>query len=398
MDIPGFVRFIREGQLQSAYKLITEENCLPSVCGRICSAPCENVCIESNRISVRALERFAADSYRSPFLRRPPMKQRGKKIAIIGSGPSGLAAAHSLAQKKYQVTIFEAFDKPGGVLRYGVPEFRVPKKMLDNDISQINNLGVQIKTHCFVGQTITVDELFEDGFAAILIATGAGTPKFMDLPGANIAGVYYGEEFLMRVNLTRANIFARYNPSFILGDHVAVIGSGNTALDCARAAVRFGREVSLVFRRTEEEMRVKEIERILGKEEGVHFEPLIRPVEILPDQNNFVGGLKCVRMDYADMDSTGKWELIEVPDSVFEMNVDTVIIAVGHKPNSLLTHNISGLKLNKSGTIKIDEDDGTTSVEGIFASGNVVTNAGPLLHAMVSGKHAADDIDRYLKK
>jgi glutamate synthase (NADPH/NADH) small chain len=333
-----------------------------------------------------------------PILRRPPLRQRGKKVAIIGSGPAGLAAAYSLSKKKYQVTIFEAFDKPGGVLRYGVPEFRIPKKVLDNDIEQIKNFGVQIKTHCFVGQTITIEDIFADGFAAVLIATGAGTPKFMDLPGANLAGVYYGEEFLMRVNLTRASIFSRYKIPFILGEHVAVIGSGNTALDCARAAVRLGREVSLVFRRTEEEMRVREIERILGKEEGVHFEPLIRPVEILADQDNFVGGLKCARMDYADMDATGKWDLVEVPDSVFEMHVDTVIIAVGHKPNAILTRKIPGLKLNKNGTIAVHEDNGMTSVEGVFAAGNVATNAGPLLQAMVSGKQAAEDIDHYLKK
>ena len=396
VDIPEFIRFIREGQISSAYKKIKEANCLPRICGRICSAPCEKVCIETSRINIRALERFAADHSNSGFFKKSPQKQRGDKIAVIGAGPSGLAAANFLAQKKYQVTVFEAFDKAGGVLRYGVPEFRIPKKSLDYDIDEIKSLGIEMKYNCFVGKTITLEEILGDGFSAVLLATGAGIPKFIDLPGANLAGVYYGEEFLMRVNLTRKNFFSRTSPPFYLGRHVAVIGSGNTALDCARAAVRFGRKVTLLFRRTEEEMRVKEMERIFAREEGIQFEPLVRPVEILPDENNFVGKLKCVQMDYADMSMNGEWELTEVPDSGFELDVDTVIIAVGHKPNSVLCRSIAGLKLNSDGTIQLDQHTGMTSVPGLFAAGNVVTNAGPLIQSMALGKQAADDIDHYL--
>jgi len=372
---------------------------LPSVCGRICSAPCEAACVfadEDAPIGIRALERYAAD-FGKLHSRNGKPSLKGKKIAVIGGGPTGLSAAADLAKKGYQVTIFEALDEPGGVLRYGIPEFRIPKKNLDNEINEIAALGVELKTAFFGGQIMTVEEFFEQGFSAVLLATGAGVPKFIGLPGVNLGGVYYGEEFLMRVNLTRPNIFSRHIPNFFIGKNIAVIGSGNTSLDCARAAVRFGCEATLLFHRTEDEMRVQKIERDYGKEEGVCFEPLVKPVEILANSNNFVGGLKCIRMDYADFNSTGKWQLTEVPDSEFILDVDTVIIAVGHKPNSLISKFSPGLKLNDDESIMIDNETGMTSIPGVFAAGNAVTDAGPVVEAIVSGKKSAEFINKYLR-
>lgn len=401
VDIPEFIRLLREGNVAEAYRKIKEQNCLAAICGRICSAPCESACVleeEDAAIGIRALERYASDYGRpSVFFTKKQLELTGKKAAVVGSGPAGLAAAAGLAKKGYRVTVFEAFDKPGGVLRYGVPEFRVPKKILDNEINEIKAMGVKIETTFFVGKTATLEEINDEGFAAILLATGAGIPKFMDIPGTNLGGVYYGEEFLMRVNLTKVNAFSHYAPSFIIGRKIAVIGSGNTAMDCARAAARFGRSVILIFRRTEGEMPVRKQEKEYAKQEGVNFEPLVRPKEIISGRDNFVGGLKCIRMDYADVDSSGKWRIVEVPGSEFVLDVDTVIIAAGHIPNSLIGKASPKLKFDKDGTIRVDEATGMTSIEGIFAAGNIVTNAGPLVKAIASGKKAADQIDRYLK-
>ena len=392
INIPGFIRQLRENNVAGAYQTIKDKNPLPSICGRICSAPCEAACVlndESSPIGIRALERFAADYGKSKVTRQ---QRKGKKIAIIGSGPAGLTAAYELAQKGYQVTIFEALDHPGGVLRYGIPEFRIPKKFLDQEINEIKMLGVEIQTNFYIGQTKTIQELKDEGFCAILLAMGAGIPKFMDLPGHSLGGVYYGEEFLMRVNLTKPGLFSRNTPNFPLGQKVAVIGSGNTALDCARTAVRFGCDVSLIFRRTEEDMRVRREEKEFAKQEGIKLEPLIRPIEIMADQDNFVGGLKCERMDFADDGVSEEWRLLPVPESDFIMEVDTVIIAIGHQPNSLLNKLMPDLILDDDGTIQIDEETYLTSIPDVFAAGNVVTNAGPVVSAIASGKAAAEKI------
>lgn len=387
--------------MSAAYERIKEQNCLPAVCGRICSAPCEAACVlmeEESPIGVRALERYAADFGKPRLSRRERVERKGKKVAVVGSGPAGLAASADLARKGYQVTIFEALEKPGGVLRYGIPEFRIPRKVLDGEINDIKALGVNIETNFFIGQTATVADLKEQGYAAILLTTGAGIPQFMDLPGTNFGGVYYGEEFLMRVNLMKVNIFSRNIPNFVIGPKVVVIGSGNTALDCARASVRFGREVKLIFRRTEEDMRVRPQEREYGKEEGIQLEPLVRPVEILADQNNFVSGVKCVRMDYAEAEESDAWELMPVPDSEFIIEADTVIIAIGHKPNSIIKRTTPQLKCDPDETIKVDSDTHMTAIKGVFSAGNVVTNAGPLVEAIASGKSVAEDIHQYLTK
>ncbi|HBG60922.1 MAG: hypothetical protein A2Y03_09390 [Omnitrophica WOR_2 bacterium GWF2_38_59] len=403
VDIPKFIRALREGDIAGAYSKIKEENCFPSVCGRICFAPCEDACVlakENAPIGIRALERYIADFGKSRFTKKESFLKIAKRVAIIGAGPSGLAAACSLSNKGYSVEVFESSDKPGGVLFYGVPGFRIPKKVLESEINDIKALGVEIKNNFLAGKTVLIEELFGSGFNAVLIATGAGIPKLIDLPGANLGGVYYGEEFLMRTNLIKTNIFSRYVPSFPLGERIAVVGSGNTALDCARSAVRFGRSVSLIFRRTEDEMMVRFEERQYAKEEGVSFHSLTRPVEIISNNSGFVGGLKCVRMDYADEDSDGKWQLAEVPDSEFIIEADTVVIAVGHKPNSLACKDSAKMSpsISKSGTIKVNSSNLMTNIEGVFACGNVTTDARPLVEAIASGKRAAEGIDVYLKK
>lgn len=400
INIPGFIRHLREGNVTQAYAVIKEENFLPAICGRICSAPCEVACIlndEGSPIGIRALERFAADHGKGRADKRQEIFRKGKKVAVIGSGPAGLSAAYFLARKGYSITIFESLDKPGGVLRYGIPEFRIPKKVLDAEIHDIMKLGVEIKTNIFIGRTLTLEELQAQGYAAILIATGAGVPKFMDLKGDNLGGVYYGEEFLMRINWDKKAMSNSSGPNFILGDRVAVIGSGNTAMDCARAARRFNREIHLIFRRTEEEMRVRGEDRNFAIEEGIKLEPLVKPLEILADQNNFVSGLKCIRMDYAEGSKEGEWELKPVPDSEFIMDVNSVVIAIGHNPNSSLGDKGSyKLKRRGDGSIWTEDNTGMTSVEGIFAAGNVASNAGPVVEALASGKKSADTIDKYL--
>ena len=401
IDIPRFIRFLREGDIASAYAKIREKNCLSSICGRICSAPCEAACILTEEgappIGIRALERYAADFGRSKSARRNQIFLGGKKIAVVGSGPTGLTAASELAQRGYQVTVFESFDKPGGVLRYGIPGFRIPRRILENEIHAIKAFGVKIETNFLIGHTATLKELMNQDFSAILLATGAGIPKFKDLPGTSLGGVYYGEEFLMRVNRAKSSFFSRKLDKLPVGQKVAVIGSGNTALDCARIGVRLGKEVTLVFRRTEEDMYVRKDERAYAKEEGIRFEPMVKPVEILADANNFVGGLKCVRMDFADTDGSGQWQIMQVPDSEFVLNVDTVVIAVGHEPNSLVSKDATQLKVNKDRTVKVNDKNGMTSIPGIFAAGNVRTNAGPVVEAIASGKKVAQEIDNYLK-
>jgi glutamate synthase (NADPH/NADH) small chain len=398
INIPRFIRHLREGDVAGAYQVIKEESVLPSICGRICSAPCEAACVlndEKAPIGIRGLERYVSDYGRS----KPPKIEasKGKKVAVIGSGPAGLTAAAFLAKKGCQVTVFESLDLPGGVLRYGIPEFRIPKKVLDAQIDDIKALGVEFRTNVFIGQTITLLELKQQGFAGVLLALGAGVPKFMDLKGANLGGVYYGEEFLMRVNLGKPGTFGKSGRDFIVGNKVVVIGSGNTALDCARSARRFAKDVRLVFRRPEEQMRVSDEEREFAKAEGVQLEPLVKPLEIIAKQDDFVGGLKCIRIDYADTNGNNQWELMPVPGSEFTLEADTVVIAIGHRPNSILAKFDERLVLNRDGTVKIDQHH-MTSIDGVFACGNIVTNAGPVVEAMASGKKAAESLGAYMAR
>lgn len=397
INIPSFIRQLREGNAASAYQIIKEKNWFPAICGRICAAPCEAACVlqdEHAPIGIRALERYAVDHAKRASVK--PVQSRGKKIAVVGSGPSGLTAAAELAQLGYQVTVFESLDKPGGALRYGIPEFRLPKKILDQEIQDLKNLGIKIETNFFIGQTMNLDEIFKEGFAVILLAMGAGVPKLVDMPGANLGGVYYGEEFLMRVNLIKANLFAQHNPNFFIGNKVAVLGAGNTAVDCARVALRFGREATLISRRVEDQLLIRPEERKQTKEEGIKFETLVKPVEILGNAEGFVSHIKCIRVDYVEVGKlTDEWRLEEVPDSEFTMEADTVVIATGHQPNSIVGKLSPDLKLNNDLTIQVDHT-GMTSIKNVFACGNVVTNAGPVVSAMASGKNAAQNIHAYL--
>ncbi|MBF0478817.1 MAG: NAD(P)-dependent oxidoreductase [Candidatus Omnitrophica bacterium] len=395
VDIPAFVRQVRDGNLNGAYQVIRDTNPLPAICGRICSAQCESQCVLKDKdgaIAIRALERFAADFGRTRMVKPKLVDRTAKKIAIIGSGPTGLSAAFVLSQRGFSVTIFESFDRAGGMLRYGVPEFRVPKKILDSEINDIRSLDVKLEMNCLVGRTFTLDELFNrEGYHAVLLATGAAVPRFLDVPGVNLGGVYYGEEFLMRVNLMKTGIFSRYIPNFVIGSKILVVGSGNTALDCARSAVRLGREVHLIFKATEDDMRVRSIEREYAKEEGVKMESLARPVEIIGGPDNFVKTVKCVRMDYAQLDKKGNWTLDEVPGSEFEIEADTVIVAIGHKPNGLLAKLCPGLEIAEDGTIEVDED-GLTTLNRVYAAGNVVSNARPFIDAVASGMLVAESM------
>jgi len=399
IDIPGFIRSLREGNIAQAYATIKEQNYLLSVCGRICTAPCEAACVlndEDSPIGIRALERYASDFGRTKSAKRNQVFSTGRKVAVIGSGPAGLTAAVELVRRGYQITVFESFDKPGGVLRYGIPEFRIPRKILDREINDIKGLGIKIETNTLIGRTTTLEEIRRD-FSAVLLATGASIPKFINIPGTSLGGVYYGEEFLMRVNRAKSSLLSRRVSKLPMGQSIAVIGSGNTALDCARIAVRFGKKVTLIFRRTEEDMHVLAEDRVLAKEEGIRFEPMAKPVEILAGLNNFVGGLKCARMDYADLDGSGQWQIAQVPDSEFVLDVDTVVIAIGHNPNSLVSKESSLLKVDRDGTIYSKEKRGMTSISGVFTAGNVKTNAGPVVEAIASGKEVAQEIDQYLK-
>ncbi len=403
IDIPGFIRLLREGDPKAALEKIREQNSLPAVCGRICTAPCEEACIlseENAPIGIRALERFVADYGRSKSSHKRIGVRNNKKIAIIGSGPTGLSAAATLARLGYPVTIFEVHDLPGGVLRYGIPNFRLPKNILDSEIEEIKSYGVEIKTNILIGQTLTIEDLLKQGFQAVLLALGAGAPKLVDLPGDNLGGVYYDNEFLMRVNELKENNFFKIESSFYVGPRMAVIGSNFAALDCARMGVRLQRQVMMIFSHTEDDMQVHGQEKEYAKEEGVQLESLVKPLEILSNDHHFVAGLKCLRMDFADANSTEQsahWEIKAVEGSEFVMDVDTVILAMGQKTNSLISRLFPKVRVNERGFIWTDPATGSTSMSGVFAGGNVTTGAGPVVDAIAAGKKAAENIHRYLK-
>jgi glutamate synthase (NADPH/NADH) small chain len=405
IDIPAFIKLISEGKRKKALEKIKERANLPAVCGRVCPQEdqCEAVCILKKKkipINIGALERYAADyelSQLSDKNRKLKTENRKlTKIAVVGSGPAGLTCAADLAKMGYQVTLFESLHLPGGVLIYGIPEFRLPKKIVQNEIEYIKNLGVEIKTDVLVGRTYTIEDLFKEGFKAIFIATGAGLPQFLDIPGENLNRVYSANEFLTRINLMKAYEFPKYATPINIGKIVAVIGGGNVAFDACRTALRLGSQVILVYRRTEKEMpaRIDEIEN--AKEEGVIFQVLTQPIKIIGDKKGFVKGLECIKMELGEPDETGRRRPIPLKDSNFILDVDTVIVAIGQRPNPLLAKLIPGLKTNPDGTIWVDRNF-MTSIPGVFAGGDIITGADTVISAMGAGKKAAQSIAKYLR-
>ena len=400
IDIPGFIGKVSEGDFEAAYEILSASTCLPAVCGRVCpqESQCEGKCvrgIKGESVAIGRLERFVAD-YHSAHSNEETKKpeSNGHRVAVIGSGPAGLSCAGTLAKKGYEVTIFEAFHVAGGVLVYGIPEFRLPKAIVQREIDELIKLGVKVETNMVIGKVLSIDELFEDGFEAVFIGSGAGLPRFMNIPGENLKGVYSANEFLTRINLMKAYKENATTP--IKENHkVAVVGGGNVAMDAARCAKRLGaEEVYIVYRRGEEELpaRLEEIEH--AKEEGIIFKLLTNPIEILPDENNFVGGIKCVEMELGEPDESGRRRPQVKADSEFTIDVDCVIMSIGTSPNPLIKSTTEGLETESWGGIIADEETGLTSRKRVYAGGDAVTGAATVILAMGAGKSAAEAIDK----
>jgi len=404
VKIPEFVQLIAQGKFEEAYNKLRETNNLPAICGRVCPQEnqCEKFCvrgIKGEPVAIGRLERFAADwhmkngttSYEKP-------EKNGKRVAVIGSGPASLTCASDLAKLGYEVTIFEAFHVPGGVLMYGIPEFRLPKKLVQEEIETIKQLGVEIKTNMVIGKVYSIDELKAEGYDAIFIGSGAGLPSFMKIPGENLNGVYSANEFLTRINLMKAYEFPNCDTPVKVGKNVAVVGGGNVAMDAARSAKRLGAEnVYIVYRRSEAEMpaRLEEIHH--AKEEGILFKFLTNPTRILGTDDGWVKGMECIEMELGEPDESGRRRPVPKPGSEHVIDVETVIIAIGQTPNPLIASTTPGLATQKWGGIIVDENTGATNIEGVYAGGDAVTGAATVILAMGAGKKAAKAIDEYLK-
>jgi glutamate synthase (NADPH/NADH) small chain len=408
VDIPAFIKEVKAGDMDSAIAKIKEVNSLPAVCGRVCpqEEQCEKYCVLAKKgqsVGIGRLERYVADTARNKGETTTAIEYASdaQKVAVIGSGPAGLAVAGDLAKKGYKVTIFEALHLPGGVLMYGIPEFRLPKdEVVQVEINNLRKLGVEIVVNAVIGSTFTVDELMEEeGFDAVFIGTGAGLPYFMGVPGENLNGVYSANEFLTRCNLMKAYRFPECGTPIHVGKKVAVVGGGNVAMDGARTALRLGAERSyIVYRRSEAELpaRLEEIHH--AKEEGIDFQFLTAPTAVLGNKDGWVTGLQCVRMELGEPDASGRRRPIEIPNSEFVLEVDTVIIAIGQGPNPLVQSTTKGLETNKKGNIAAHEETGATSKPGVFAGGDIVTGAATVILAMGAGKKAAAAIDKYLQE
>lgn len=405
INIPGFVNQVKEGNFSEAFDILAESTDLPAVCGRVCpqESQCEGKCIrgiKGDAVSIGKLERFVADWGRENG-KKPvkPETTNGHKVAVIGAGPAGLTCAGSLAKKGFEVTIFEALHEPGGVLTYGIPEFRLPKKaVVEKEIENVKSLGVKIETNVIIGKSITIDQLMEEeGFEAVFIGSGAGLPKFMGIPGENANGVFSANEYLTRNNLMKA-FDDSYDTPIFASKKAAIIGGGNVAMDAARTALRLGAETHIVYRRSEEELpaRVEEVHH--AKEEGIVFDLLTNPTEILVDEKGNVRGMKCIRMELGEPDENGRRRPVAIPDSEFEMELDMVIMALGTSPNPLIASTTEGLETNKWKCIVAEEEFGQTSKDAVFAGGDAVTGAATVILAMGSGKAAAEGIEKLLLK
>ncbi len=404
INIPGFVHEVKEGNFEKAYQIIGESSALPAVCGRVCpqETQCEGKCIrglKGEAVSIGKLERFVADWAKENGIKPVPAAQKnGHKVAVIGSGPSGLTCAGDLAKMGYDVTIFEALHKAGGVLVYGIPEFRLPKdKVVAAEVENVKSLGVKIETNVIIGKSVTIDELLKDeGFEAVFIGSGAGLPMFMGIPGEQANGVFSANEYLTRNNLMKA-FREDYDTPIAHGKKVAVVGGGNVAMDAARTALRLGAEVHIIYRRSEAELPARKEEVHHAKEEGVQFDLLCKPVEILTDDKDWVTGIKCIRMELGEPDASGRRRPVEIPGSEFTIDVDTVIMSLGTSPNPLISSTTIGLDVNKRKCIIADEEFGKTSKEGVYAGGDAVTGAATVILAMGAGKAGARGIDEYIK-
>lgn len=403
IDIPAFIKQVAEGNFEEAYRVLTASSTLPAVCGRVCpqESQCESKCvrgIKGESVAIGRLERFVADWHRNNCrgTQERPLSN-GHKVAVVGAGPSGLTAAGDLAKKGYQVTVFEALHEAGGVLVYGIPEFRLPKDIVKQEIEGLVEMGVCIETNVVVGRTITVDELFlEEGFEAVYIASGAGLPRFMGIPGESLKGVYSANEYLTRINLMKA-----YRPDsktpILKSRNVAVVGGGNVAMDAARCALRMGAEsVSIVYRRGMEELPARKEEVEHAEEEGIIFRTLTSPVEILGDEKGYVSGLRCEKMELTEPDESGRRGSVAVKDSEFLLDVDTVIISIGTTPNPLIRSTTPGLDTDRRGCIITRDESGLTSRERVYAGGDAVTGVATVILAMGAGKNAAKAIDEEL--
>ncbi len=403
IDIPGFIHEVKEGNIEEAYKIIGKASALPAICGRVCpqESQCEGKCIRGIKgepVSIGKLERFVADYALEHDLKPEKAEStNGHKVAVIGSGPAGLTCAGDLAKLGYEVTVFEALHELGGVLVYGIPEFRLPKqKVVAKEIDKVKELGVQFETNVVIGKSTTIDQLIEEeGFEAVFIGSGAGLPKFMGIPGENANGVFSANEYLTRSNLMKA-FDDSYDTPIAAGQKVAVVGGGNVAMDAARTALRLGAEVHIVYRRSEEELpaRVEEVHH--AKEEGIIFDLLTNPTEIVVDDNGYVKGMKCVKMELGEPDASGRRRPVVVEGSEFEMELDTVIMSLGTSPNPLISSTTEGLEVNKWKCIVAEEENGKTTKEGVYAGGDAVTGAATVILAMGAGKAGAKGIHEYL--